>query len=86
MTGGVPIMRPHRCWTALQVSILALLVLASNAESANSDCDGGIKVRRTQFYEADLGHSLTLPACCFCQAQNQQCPGLKTGEWILCPF
>ncbi|XP_023275957.1 uncharacterized protein LOC111665259 [Seriola lalandi dorsalis] len=58
MTGGVPIMRPNRCWTVLNVSILALLVLALNADS--EDCETVIKVQRHTLYEAFVGQELIM--------------------------
>uniref|UniRef100_A0A3B4TM01 B- and T-lymphocyte attenuator-like n=1 Tax=Seriola dumerili TaxID=41447 RepID=A0A3B4TM01_SERDU len=58
MTGGVPVMRPNRYWTVLNVSILALLVLALNADS--EDCETVIKVQRNTLYEAFVGQEFTM--------------------------
>ncbi|XP_049426732.1 uncharacterized protein LOC125885226 isoform X2 [Epinephelus fuscoguttatus] len=61
MTGGflsVPIMRPNHCWTVLQVSILAALLLTLNADS--EDCEVDLKVARDTVYEAVIGKDLRI--------------------------
>ncbi|XP_049919318.1 B- and T-lymphocyte attenuator-like isoform X2 [Epinephelus moara] len=63
MTGGflsVPIMRPNHCWTVLQVSILAALLLTLNADSKDSDCEVDLKVARDTVYEALPGEDLRI--------------------------
>ncbi|KAL7370409.1 hypothetical protein ABVT39_027812 [Epinephelus coioides] len=63
MTGGflsVPIMRPNHCWTVLQVSILAVLLLTLNADSEDSDCEVDLKVARDTVYEALSGEDLRI--------------------------
>ncbi|XP_074483789.1 uncharacterized protein LOC141763207 isoform X4 [Sebastes fasciatus] len=63
MTGRflrVPIMRPHRCWAVLQVSILAGLLLTLNADDKESDCEVVLKVHRNTTYGALLGEDLKI--------------------------
>ncbi|XP_059184121.1 B- and T-lymphocyte attenuator-like [Centropristis striata] len=63
MTAGllsVPIMRPNGCWTILQLSVLAGLLLTLNADSENPDCGVEIKVRRHTAHNAFHGEELQI--------------------------
>ncbi|XP_037618026.1 B- and T-lymphocyte attenuator-like isoform X4 [Sebastes umbrosus] len=53
-----PIMRPHRCWAVLQVSILAGLLLTLNADG--EDCEVELKVHRNTIYGGNLGGDLEI--------------------------
>ncbi|XP_041637503.1 B- and T-lymphocyte attenuator-like isoform X2 [Cheilinus undulatus] len=52
-------MRPKKCWTLLHVSVLAVLLLATKADSED-ECEVQIRVSRNKKYNALLGEELQI--------------------------
>ncbi|XP_056157570.1 uncharacterized protein LOC130131820 [Lampris incognitus] len=53
-------MTPDTSWATLRVSVLALLLLTSDAESEVSKCETGTKVRHGTAYKASQGEKLQI--------------------------
>ncbi|XP_047431999.1 B- and T-lymphocyte attenuator-like [Mugil cephalus] len=82
MTGeSFSIMRPKHSWIVLHVSILAWLLLAINADSEESKCDAGIRVRRNTVYNATVGENFKINCpVVFCNNSPPTVSWYKQGE------